>query len=37
MHSRYTKALTTFAVAGALAVPAVAQARRGSHDAPNHR
>ena len=36
MYSRYTKALTTFAVAGALAIPAVAQARGGSDDPPNH-
>lgn len=36
MHSRYAKALTTFAVAGALAVPAVAEARGGSDDPPNH-
>lgn len=36
MHSRYTKALTTLAVAGALAVPAVAQARGGSDDPANH-
>ena len=36
MYSRYTKALITFAVAGALAVPAVAQARGGSDDPPNH-
>ncbi|HJS92982.1 MAG TPA: hypothetical protein VJ741_01875 [Solirubrobacteraceae bacterium] len=36
MNSRYTKALATFAVAGALAVPAIAQARGGSDDPPNH-
>jgi hypothetical protein len=36
MHSRYTKALITFAAAGALAVPAVAQARGGSDDPSNH-
>jgi hypothetical protein len=36
MQSRYTRALTTFAVAGALAIPAVAQARGGSDDPPNH-
>lgn len=36
MHSRYTKALTALTVAGAIAVPAVAQARGGSDDPPNH-
>jgi hypothetical protein len=36
MHSRYTKALTAFALTGALAVPAIAQARGGSDDPPNH-
>lgn len=36
MHSRYTRGLTALAVAGALAVPAVAQARGGSDDPPNH-
>jgi hypothetical protein len=37
MDSRYTKAFTTLAVAGALAVPAVAQARGGSDDPPSHQ
>jgi hypothetical protein len=36
MDSRYTKALTALAVAGAIAVPAVAQARGGSDDPANH-
>jgi hypothetical protein len=36
MHSRYTRALTALAAAGAIAVPAVAQARGGSDDPPNH-
>ena len=36
MYSRYTKPLTTLAVAGALAIPAVAQARGGADDPPNH-
>jgi hypothetical protein len=36
MHSRYTKALTALALAGAITVPAVAQARGGSDDPPNH-
>ena len=36
MNSRYTKALTTLAITGAIAVPAIAQARGGSDDAPNH-
>ena len=35
MRSRYTKALTMLAVAGGIAVPAVAQAR-GGDDPPNH-
>jgi Spy/CpxP family protein refolding chaperone len=37
MYSRYTKALTALALAGAVAVPAVAQARGGSDDPPNHQ
>ena len=36
MYSRYTKALTTLAITGAIAVPAIAQARGGSDDPPNH-
>lgn len=36
MHSRYTKAVTTLAAAGALAIPAVAQASGGTDDPPNH-
>jgi hypothetical protein len=36
MHSRFTKAVTTLALAGALTVPAVAGARGGSDDPPNH-
>jgi hypothetical protein len=36
MYSRYRKAFTTLAIASAIAVPAVAQARGGSDDAPNH-
>lgn len=36
MRSRYTKAFTVLAVTGAVAVPAVAQARVGSDDPPNH-
>ncbi len=35
MNSRYTKALAAFIAAGALAIPAVAQAR-GGDDPPNH-
>ena len=37
MHSRYTKALTALALTGAIAVPAVAQARGGSDDPSNHQ
>jgi hypothetical protein len=36
MHPRHIKALTALAIAGAIAVPAVAQARGGSDDPPNH-
>lgn len=36
MRSRYTKALTVLAVTGGIAAPAVAQARGGSDDPPNH-
>lgn len=36
MHSRYTNALAALALTGAIAVPAVAQARGGSDDPPNH-
>jgi hypothetical protein len=36
MYSRYTKALTTLAITSAIAVPAIAQARGGSDDPPNH-
>jgi hypothetical protein len=36
MNFRYPKALTALALAGAIAVPAVAQARGGSDDPPNH-
>lgn len=36
MNSRYTKVLATLAVTGAMAVPAVAQARGGSDDPANH-
>jgi hypothetical protein len=36
MRSRYTKALAALALTGAIAVPAVAQARGGSDDPPNH-
>ena len=36
MHSRFTKALAALAVTGAIAVPAVAQARGGSDDPANH-
>ena len=36
MYSRYTKALTALALTSAIAVPAVAQARGGSDDPPNH-
>ena len=36
MYSRYTKVLTALAVTGAIAVPAVAQARGGSDDPANH-
>ena len=36
MYSRYTKVLTALAAAGAIAVPAVAQAHGGSDDPPNH-
>jgi hypothetical protein len=36
MYSRYIKALPALAAAGAIAVPAVAQARGGSDDPPNH-
>jgi hypothetical protein len=36
MDSRYTKALTALALTGAVALPAVAQARGGSDDPANH-
>jgi hypothetical protein len=36
MHSRYTRALTTLALTGAIAVPAVAQAQGRSDDPANH-
>lgn len=36
MQSRYLKAVAVFAVTGAIAVPAVAQASGGSDDPPNH-
>jgi Ni/Co efflux regulator RcnB len=36
MQSRFTKALTALAAVGAIAVPAVAQARGGSDDPANH-
>jgi len=36
MHTRYAKPLTVLALTGAIAVPAIAQARGGSDDPPNH-
>jgi len=36
MHARYTKSFAALAAAGAIAVPAVAQASGGSDDSPNH-
>ena len=36
MYSRFTRAMTALALAGAVAVPAVAQARGGSDDPANH-
>ena len=36
MSPRYTRALAALVAAGAVAVPAVAQARGGSDDPPNH-
>ena len=36
MHFRFPKALPALALASAIAVPAVAQARGGSDDPPNH-
>ena len=36
MYPRIAKALAALAVTGAIAVPAVAQARGGSDDPPNH-
>jgi hypothetical protein len=36
MHPHYMKALTVLAATGAIAVPAVAQARGGSDDPANH-
>ena len=36
MRSRYTNALAALALTGAIAVPAVAQARGGSDDPANH-
>ena len=36
MHPRFTRTLTALALTGAIAVPAVAQARGGSDDPANH-
>jgi hypothetical protein len=36
MHSRFPAVLATLGAAAAIAVPAVAQARGGSDDPPNH-
>jgi hypothetical protein len=36
MSSRHTRALAALVAAGAVAVPAIAQARGGSDDPPNH-
>jgi hypothetical protein len=36
MHSRYAKALISIAAVGAIAVPAIAQARQGSDDPVTH-